>query len=128
MTGAEREVTRLKKAGELHAADLPGAKDVFTTSRAASQERETIALLKAGRGRGFPAMRARAVDKALRNGPLTRGQRGAVKLVLSEKDRAVGVQGNAGAYRTSPDLWSRIHSLNARTSGLRLEAGVVTSR
>ena len=45
-------------------------------------------------------MRGRAVDKALRNGPLTHGQREAVKLILAEKDRVVGVQGYAGTGKT----------------------------
>ena len=101
MAEAEREVARLEKAGTLHVADLPGAKDVLTTDRAVAAERETIALLEAGRGRGSPAMRARAVDKALRKGPLTGGQRDAVKLILSEYDRTVGVQGYAGTGKTT---------------------------
>ena len=100
MAGAEREVARLEKTGVLHAADLPGVKDMLTTEKAVAEERETIALVEAGRGRGAPAMRGRAVDKALRNGPLTHGQREAVKLILSEKDRVVGVQGYAGTGKT----------------------------
>ena len=100
MTGAEREVARLEKTGVLHAADLPGGKDMLTTEKAVAQERETIALVEAGRGRGAPAMRGRAVDKALRNGPLTTGQREAVKLILTDPDRIVGVQGYAGTGKT----------------------------
>ena len=100
MAGAEREVARLEKTGVLHAADLPGAKDMITTEKAAAAERETIAQVKAGRGRGAPAMRGRAVDKALRNGPLTHGQREAVKLILTDPDRVVGVQGYAGTGKT----------------------------
>ena len=46
-------------------------------------------------------MRGRAVDKALRNGPLTDGQQAAVKLILSEKDRVIGVQGYAGSGKTT---------------------------
>ena len=101
MAEAEREVAGMEKAGAMHAADLPGAKDVLTTDRAVGYERETIALMQAGRGRGSPAMRARAVDKALRKGPLTGGQREAVKLILSEYDRTVGVQGYAGTGKTT---------------------------
>ena len=100
MAGAEREVKRLEETGVLHTADLPGVKDMLTTEKAAAAERETIALVEAGRGRGAPAMRGRAVDKALRNGPLTTGQREAVKLILTEKDRVVGVQGYAGTGKT----------------------------
>ena len=46
-------------------------------------------------------MRARAVDKALRGGPLTAGQKEAVKLILGSKDRMVGVQGYAGTGKTT---------------------------
>ena len=100
MAGAEREVARLEKTGVLHAADLPGVKEVLTTEKAVAEERETIALVETGRGRGAPAMRGRAVDKALRNGPLTHGQREAVKLILTDSDRVVGVQGYAGTGKT----------------------------
>ena len=46
-------------------------------------------------------MRARVVNKALRNGPLTAGQKEAVKLIVSAKDRVVGVQGYAGTGKTT---------------------------
>ena len=100
MAGAEREVKRLEEAGVLHTADLPGVKDMLTTEKAVAEERETIALVETGRGRGAPAMRGRGVDKALRNGPLTHGQREAVKLILTDPDRVVGVQGYAGTGKT----------------------------
>ena len=101
MPEAERGVGRLEKAGTLHAASLPGAKDMLTTSKAVADERETVALVEAGQGRETVPMRARAVDKALRKGPLTQGQRDAVKLILSEKDRVIGVQGYAGTGKTT---------------------------
>ena len=66
-----------------------------------ADERETVALMEAGQGRGSAPMRGRAVDKALRGGPLTHGQKEAVKLVLSAKDRTVGVQGYAGSGKTT---------------------------
>ena len=100
MAGAEREVARLEKTGVLHAADLPGVKEVLTTEKAAAAERETIALVETGRGRGAPAMRGWMVSAHLHRGPLTHGQREAVKLILSEKDRVVGVQGYAGTGKT----------------------------
>ena len=97
----EREVAALEKAGTLHAARLRGMDGLLTTDRALADERETIVLMKAGQGRGAAPMRGRAVDKALRNGPLTRGQREAVKLILSAKDRTIGVQGYAGSGKTT---------------------------
>ena len=96
----EREVAAREKAGTLHAARLPGAGELLTTDRAVADERETVALMQAGERRGAVPMRARAVDKALRGGPLTAGQKEAVKLILSSGDRTVGVQGYAGSGKT----------------------------
>ena len=98
---AEAAAARLEGAGSLHAARLPGMEGLLTTDRAVGDERETIALMEAGRERGAAPMRARAVDKALRKGPLTDGQKAAVKLILSEGDRVVGVQGYAGSGKTT---------------------------
>ena len=106
---AEAAAARLEKAGSLHAARLPGMEGLLTTDRAVGDEKETIALMEAGRERGATPMRARAVDKALRNGPLTDGQKAAVKLILSEGDRAVGVQGYAGSGKTT--MLSRARTL-----------------
>ena len=97
----EREVAARETAGTLHAARLPGAEGLLTTDRAVGDERETIALMRAGHRRGARPMRARAVDKALRGGPLTEGQKEAVKLILSSDDRTIGVQGYAGSGKTT---------------------------
>ena len=98
---AEDAVTRLEKAGTLHAANLPVPGQSLTTDKAVADERETVALMRSGRDRGAAVMHGRAVDKALRNGPLTPGQKDAVKLILSGKDRTVGVQGYAGTGKTT---------------------------
>ena len=98
---AENAVARLEKAGTLHAANLPVRGESLTTDKAVAEEKETIALMAQGHGRCTAPMRGRAVDKALRNGPLTQGQKQAVKLILSDKDRAVGVQGYAGTGKTT---------------------------
>ena len=98
---AEAAAARLEGAGSLHAARLPGMDGLLTTDRAVADEKETIALMEAGRDRVAAPMRARAVDKALRKGPLTEGQKAAVKLILSERDRVVGVQGYAGSGKTT---------------------------
>ena len=106
---AEAALGRLEAAGALHAASLETPGGSLTTDRALADERETIALMRAGAGRGAAPMRGRAVDKALRNGPLTPGQREAVKLVLSARDRVVGVQGYAGTGKTA--MLSRVRAL-----------------
>ena len=98
---AVQAVGRLEKDGTLHAANLPVPGDSLTTDKAVADEKETIALMLGGQGRGAMPMRGRAVDKALRNGPLTAGQKAAVKLILSEKDRVIGVQGYAGTGKTT---------------------------
>ena len=63
-------------------------------------KRETVVLVRAGTGRGKAAMRGWRVYRHLRKGSLTAGQREAVKLILSEKDRTVGVQGYVGTGKT----------------------------
>ena len=98
---AEAAVVRLTETGRLHAANVPVPGESFTTDKAVADERETVSLMERGRGQSGVAMRARAVDKALRNGPLTAGQKEAVKLILSERDRFVGVQGYAGSGKTT---------------------------
>ena len=98
---AERTVSELQKSGVLHAANLPVRGESLTTDKAIADEKETISLMNEGQGRSKVPMRARRVDKLLRNGPLTDGQKAAVKLILSERDRVVGVQGYAGTGKTT---------------------------
>ena len=98
---AEREVAALEKAGTLHAVSLPGAEDSLATERTVGEERETVALMRSGRDQGRALMRGWAVQGYLNKGPLTAGQKDAVKLILSAKDRVVGVQGYAGTGKTT---------------------------
>ena len=99
--GIERAVGELKRDGRLHdAPELPGGGGL-ATDRAIADERETIALMRAGQHRGKAPMRGWMVDRHLRKGALTAGQKEAVKLVLSDRDRTVGVQGYAGTGKTT---------------------------
>ena len=97
----EREVAALEKAGTLHAVDLPGAEDSLATDRTVGEEREAVALMRGGQARGRAPMRSWQVQGHLNRGPLTAGQKEAVKLILSAKDRTVGVQGYAGTGKTT---------------------------
>ena len=97
----EQEVAALEKAGTLHAVDLPGAETSLTTDRTVGEERETVALMRGGQARGRALMRGWQVQGHLNKGPLTAGQKDAVKLILSAKDRVVGVQGYAGTGKTT---------------------------
>ena len=98
---AEREVAAHEKAGTLHPVSLPGAEDSLATARTVGEERETVALMRSGQGQGRATMRGWAVEGYLNKGPLTAGQKDAVKLILSAKDRVVGVQGYAGTGKTT---------------------------
>ena len=98
---AEREVAALEKAGTLHAVSLPGAEDSLATERTVGEERETVALMRSGERQGRSPMRGWAVQGYLNKGPLTAGQKDAVKLILSARDRVVGVQGYAGTGKTT---------------------------
>ncbi len=123
MTEAEREVAALEKAGSLHAVDLPGAEDSLATDRSVAEERETMASMQAGQGRGRAVMRGWQVQGRLSRGPLTAGQKDAVKLILSAKDRTVGVQGYAGTGKTT--MLNRTRTL-AEKKGWRM-AGLAPS-
>ena len=96
----ERAVEELKREGRLHDAPALEGGGGLTTDKAVAEERETVALMRAGERRGKAPMRGWTVERHLRKGPLTAGQKQAVKLILSEKDRTVGVQGYAGTGKT----------------------------
>ncbi len=96
----ERAVAGLKREGRLHDAPALAGGGGLTTDKAVAEERETVALMRTGERRGKAPMRGWMVDRHLRKGPLTAGQKQAVKLILSEKDRTVGVQGYAGTGKT----------------------------
>ncbi|MXW90166.1 MAG: relaxase domain-containing protein [Rhodospirillaceae bacterium] len=96
----ERAANDLQREGRLHDAPAFEHGGGLTTERAVADERETIALMRAGAGRGKAPMKGWTVDRHLRKGPLTAGQKQAVRLILSEKDRTVGVQGFAGTGKT----------------------------
>ena len=97
----EREVHALKREGRLHEAPALEGGDGLATDKTVAEERETIALMRQGENRGRASMRGWMVDRHLRKGPLTAGQKAAVKLILSSRDRAVGIQGYAGTGKTT---------------------------
>ena len=101
MAEAEREVAALEKAGALHVIDIPGAEDSLATAKTVAEERETVSSMRVGQGRGRAPMRGWVVQGFLNKGPLTAGQKDAVKLILSAEDRVIGVQGYAGTGKTT---------------------------
>ena len=101
MEEAERAVAALERDGALHAVNMPGAEDSLATDRTVGEERETVAQMRLGEGQGRTLMRGWEVQEHLNKGPLTAGQKEAVKLILSAKDRTVGIQGYAGTGKTT---------------------------
>ena len=83
----ERAVDGLKREGRLHDAPALEGGGGLTTDKALAEERETVALMRGGERRGKAPMRGWMVERHLRKGPLTAGQKQAVKLILSEKDQ-----------------------------------------
>ena len=114
---AERTVDALEREGRLHQAQGLASGDGMTTDKALADERETIALMRAGQGRSWVAMRSWMVQARIHKGPLTEGQKQAVKLILSSKDRTVGVQGYAGTGKTA--MLNRARAL-AEKNGYRM--------
>ena len=96
----EAAVAGLMREGRLHEAPALEGGGGLATDKAVADERETVALMRSGEGRGKAPMKGWTVDRHLRKGPLTAGQRAAVKLILSGRDRTVGVQGYAGTGKT----------------------------
>ena len=114
---AERAVSDLREQGQLHAAPALEGGDGMTTDKALADERETIGLMRKGQGRGRVVMRSWMAQARLHRGPLTQGQKQAVKLILAAKDRVVGVQGYAGTGKTT--MLNRARAL-AGKSGYRM--------
>ena len=114
---AEKAVGDLERQGRLHAAPALMGGDGMTTDKALASERETIGLMRDGQDRGRVAIRSWMVQARLHKGPLTEGQKQAVKMILSSKDRVVGVQGYAGTGKTT--MLRRANAL-AGKSGYRM--------
>ena len=115
--GAGKAIDALQREGRLHAAPGFLGGDGLTTDTALADERETIGLMRHGRDKGEVLMRRRKVQQHLHKGPLTDGQKEAVTLILSSKDRVVGVQGYAGTGKTT--MLDRARALSEK-NGYRL--------
>ena len=97
---AERAIRTLEARGRLHRAPALEGGDGVTTDLTLADERECIELMNGGHSRGRRIMRSWIAQARLHRGPLTAGQKEAVKLILSSKDRVIGIQGYAGTGKT----------------------------
>ena len=94
-------IARLAAGGELIEAERRGMDRAFVTDRAVKAERQVLASMRAGRGKGAALAGADAVEARLGASRLTKGQREAVRTVLLSNDLTVGVQGHAGSGKTT---------------------------
>ncbi|MDE0435557.1 MAG: relaxase domain-containing protein, partial [Bryobacterales bacterium] len=94
-------IARLVRDGELIEAERRGMDRAFVTDRAVKAERQVLASMRAGRGKGMALAGADAVEARLGASRLTQGQREAVRAVLLSKDLVIGVQGHAGSGKTT---------------------------
>ena len=94
-------IARLVSGGELIEAERRGMDRAFVTDRAVKAERQVLASMRAGRGKGMALADADTVEARLGASRLTQGQREAVRTVLLSNNLTVGVQGHAGSGKTT---------------------------
>ena len=119
-------IARLVRDGELVQAERRGADRAFVTDRALRAERRILAMMRAGRNKGQTLADAVAIEYKLAFGALTRGQRAAVDAIARAPDWLVGVQGHAGAGKTTmlraaaelPGM-PRVHGLAPSSAAVR---------
>lgn len=73
----------------------------FTTKKNLILEKAVVTLMQDSQNKTSSIARTRTVDSILENTDLTIGQKDSVKLILTSKDRIVGVQGTAGTGKTT---------------------------
>ena len=98
---AERAIAALERRGGLHAARGLDHGRHWTTDAALAREAETLDLMRAGQGAEKAIMRGWVAETKLHRGRLNEGQKAAVKMILTARDRVVGVQGYAGTGKTT---------------------------
>lgn len=100
----QHNLHRRLDAGEfidLHRRDFSPSKEL-TTRQTLAEERSIIAQMRAGQGKAKPILsRDEAQRLHLRHGRLNADQRNAAEMVLTNRDRIVGIQGVAGAGKTT---------------------------
>ena len=94
-------IARLESGGELIETERRGMDRAFVSDRAVKAERQVLASMREGRGKGVALADADAVEARLESSRLTQGQREAVRTVLLSNDLTVGVQGHAGSGKTT---------------------------
>ena len=94
-------IAQLVDGGHLIRPPRGRIEDAFVTDRARRSEQEVIARMRDGMDAARPLAGKADVEAALAAGGLTDGQRKAVRTLLLDPHRTVGVQGSAGTGKTT---------------------------
>ena len=73
----------------------------YTTKANLMLEKEVVKLVQNGQNNSYSIAREQSVNTALEESVLTLGQKDSAKLILTSKDRVIGVQGTAGTGKTT---------------------------
>lgn len=113
----EQRFSDLRQAIAEHPELIPVDGSLVTTQTAIDRELKTIQLMQRGRGQVNPLATSEQVDQCLIQVPsLTAGQRQAVALSATTKDRVIAWQGVAGAGKTySLKLYAELATRNGYT-------------
>ncbi|MDR6860952.1 MobF family relaxase [Variovorax guangxiensis] len=99
---------------------LISAEARFATPEAKRSEIRLLAIEKAGRGRVPAVVSLEAVSTLLASSDLNAGQREAVAMVLTARDRFVGIQGLAGTGKS--------HTLSKAVQGIKAQTAKLSGR
>jgi len=104
LTMATRGQTHSQATAAVDAAIARGAlvatEQRFATPAACRSEQHLLAIERAGRGAVYPVAGTSRVLSLLKTSDLNEGQRAAVTMILTSRDRFVGVQGLAGTGKS----------------------------
>ncbi len=97
----DQAIERLVADGELVETVQRGSDRSFVTDRAVKAERRILKMVKEGRAMAEAFAEPETVATRLAGTSLTSGQADAVRHIVGEGDRTVGVQGRAGSGKTT---------------------------
>ena len=97
----DRAIERLVADGELVETVQRGSDRSFVTDRAVKAERRILKMVKEGRAMTGGFAEPETVAARLAEASLTQGQADAVRHIVGEGDRTIGVQGRAGTGKTT---------------------------
>ena len=124
-----QEFERRAQAGEFRQVDHPGARPQYTTAAMVGMEREIVARMQEGNQRGYGAPMLAEFPARLgtldRHPELNAGQRQAAEEVFLSREKIVGLDGVAGAGKTTALAVIRE---GAEAQGYRVEGFAPTSR